>query len=253
MKHCVISWWKWDQIYHICNVKYTSWLNIQLSLTGHSRALIDKFDISYNSFLALADTWSNHCLYLREHAGHISKQASKSCLPSLKWMPNTHKWETYSVYSTCLTFSSPMLLFWGWRYPSGSWPWPPVVSTGLAFPLVRYPLSMASLRAVTGDPLLLPGVPDVSMDPLSMERGELDVMGVEFRLRAAPVGSDSRALLLTASEFGRLFEREGDSLLMGVRPEISITGDLCLTLSTACLAYNTTMLFIKIEVVPLLY
>lgn len=56
MKHCVISWWKWDQIYHICNVKCTSWLNIQLGLTGHFEALIDKFNISYNSFLALTDT-----------------------------------------------------------------------------------------------------------------------------------------------------------------------------------------------------
>ena len=98
---------------------------------------------------------------------------------------------------------------------------------------------MASLRAVTGDPLFLPGVPEVSIDPLSMDSGELEVMGVEFRLRAAPVGSESLALLLTASEFGRLLDREGDWLLMGARADTSTTGDLCFTLSTACLAYKT--------------
>lgn len=95
---------------------------------------------------------------------------------------------------------------------------------------------MASLSAVTGEPLLFPGLPDVSMDPLRMDNGELDVIGVEFLFRAAPVGSESLALLLHASEFGRLVERDGDSLLVGTRLDISSIGDLCFVLSANCLA-----------------
>lgn len=94
---------------------------------------------------------------------------------------------------------------------------------------------MAFLRVVIGDFLFFFGVFDVLMDFFSMERGELDVMGVEFRLRVVFVGLDSRVLLLIVSELGRLFEREGDLFFMGVRFEILIIGDRCFILFIACL------------------